>query len=68
MLPTIGTTELIIILVIVLIVFGVGRIPQVGRGIGQGIREFRESINILKENNRSSAQPKDTETTEGLKS
>ena len=68
MLPTIGTTELIIILVIVLIIFGVGRLPQVGRGIGQGIREFRESINSLKENERSSAQSKDVETSEGLKS
>lgn len=46
--PMIGTTELIIILVIVLIIFGVGRLPQVGRGIGQGIREFRESIALLK--------------------
>ena len=51
--PTIGTTELIIILVIVLVVFGAGRLPQVGRGIGQGIREFRESISLLtKEENQ----------------
>lgn len=68
MLPTIGTTELIIILVIVLLIFGVGRLPQVGRGLGQGIREFRDSINILKENKDSSAKTQDTETSEGLKS
>ena len=65
MIPTIGPTELIIILVIVLIIFGVGRLPQVGRGLGQGIREFRDSINILKENEASSAQSQDTETSEG---
>lgn len=68
MLPTIGPTELIIILVIVLIIFGVGRLPQVGQGLGQGIREFRDSINMLKENEHSSTQPKDAETSEGLKS
>ena len=51
MMPTIGTTELIIILVIVLIVFGVGRLPQVSRDIGKGLREFRESINQLKKEN-----------------
>ncbi len=67
MLPTIGPTELIIIFVIVLIIFGIGRLPQVGRGLGQGIREFRDSINMLKENERSSAQPTDAETSEGLK-
>jgi sec-independent protein translocase protein TatA len=37
----IGPTELIIILVLVLIIFGVGRLPQVGGAIGRGIREFR---------------------------
>lgn len=40
----IGPTELIIVLVIVIIVFGVGRLPEVGGGIGKGIREFRRSI------------------------
>ena len=64
MLPTIGTTELIIILVIVLIIFGVGRLPQVGRGIGQGIREFRDSINILKENEDSSTNSEDKRKSE----
>lgn len=44
MLPTLGPAELVIILVIVLIVFGVGRLPEVGRGLGQGIRGFREGV------------------------
>ena len=39
--PTIGATEGIIILVVVLIVFGVGKLPQVGGALGKGIREFR---------------------------
>jgi len=37
----VGPTELIIILVIVLIVFGAGRLPEVGGALGKGIRSFR---------------------------
>jgi sec-independent protein translocase protein TatA len=39
----IGFTEIIIILVIVLVIFGVGRLPEVGKGLGKGIREFRNA-------------------------
>jgi sec-independent protein translocase protein TatA len=39
-----GTTELLIILVLVLVVFGAGRLPQVGSALGKGIRGFREGI------------------------
>lgn len=38
-----GPWELVIILVIVLIIFGVGKLPEVGRGLGKGIREFKEA-------------------------
>lgn len=40
----IGVTELIIILVIVLIVFGAGRLPELGEGLGRGIRSFRKEV------------------------
>ncbi|HWH43587.1 MAG TPA: twin-arginine translocase TatA/TatE family subunit [Thermoleophilaceae bacterium] len=40
----IGATELIIILVIVLIVFGAKRVPELGRSLGTGMREFKESV------------------------
>lgn len=43
MLPSIGVPELIIILVVALIVFGPGKLPQVGRAVGNSIREFRNS-------------------------
>ena len=39
----IGPTELIIVLVIVLIIFGVGRLPEIGGAMGKAIREFRTS-------------------------
>ena len=41
MLPTIGVPELLIILVIVLIFFGVGRLPEIGKALGEGIRAFK---------------------------
>lgn len=40
---TVGPTELIIVLVIVLIFFGVGRLPEIGGAMGKAIRAFRAS-------------------------
>ena len=40
----IGPLEIFLIVVVVLIVFGAGRLPEVGRGIGTAIREFRGTI------------------------
>ena len=42
--PTPGPLEIVIILVIVLLVFGPKRLPEMGRSLGKGIREFKESI------------------------
>lgn len=42
--PTPGPLELIIVLVIALIVFGPKRLPEMGRSVGRGIREFRSSV------------------------
>jgi sec-independent protein translocase protein TatA len=39
-----GTTELIIVLVIVVLVFGVNKIPQLGKGLGEGIKNFKTAI------------------------
>lgn len=38
-----GTTELIIILVIVVVLFGASRLPEIGRGIGEAIKNFKKS-------------------------
>ena len=38
-----GMPELLIILVIILIIFGAGRLPEIGRGLGRGIKNFKES-------------------------
>lgn len=42
--PNIGPTELIIVLVIVLLVFGPKRLPSLGKSLGSGMREFKDSI------------------------
>ena len=39
--PRIGPTELVIILVIILIIFGAGRLPEIGGALGKGIRAFK---------------------------
>ena len=44
-----GWPELTIILVIVLVVFGASRVPEIGRALGKGIREFRGSVSEVKE-------------------
>ena len=43
-LPSLGGLELIIILCIVLLFFGASRLPQMGRSLGHGIKEFRKGI------------------------
>ena len=44
MLPGIGPMELIVVLVIALVVFGPKKLPDLGRSLGSGMREFKNSI------------------------
>ncbi len=39
-----GVTELVIILVIIVVLFGASRLPEVGRGVGEAIKNFKKSI------------------------
>ncbi|HEX2142808.1 MAG TPA: twin-arginine translocase TatA/TatE family subunit [Candidatus Limnocylindria bacterium] len=50
--PTIGWPELVILLVVVLIVFGPGKLPDIGNAIGRGVKEFRKASNDLEESIR----------------
>jgi sec-independent protein translocase protein TatA len=46
----IGVPELIVILVIVLIIFGAGKLPEIGGAIGKGIKNFKKSVRESDEN------------------
>ncbi len=50
-----GMPELLIILLIILIIFGAGKLPQIGEGLGKGIRNFKKSIKE-EENQESSSE------------
>ena len=49
MIPHLGTGELIVLLVIVVLIFGVNKIPQLGKGLGEGIRNFKSSLKAAQE-------------------
>ena len=40
---SLGFPELIVILVIIIMIFGANRLPEIGRGIGKGIRNFKDA-------------------------
>ncbi len=42
--PNLGLPELLVILVIVILVFGAGKIPQLGKGLGEGIKNFKDAM------------------------
>jgi sec-independent protein translocase protein TatA len=42
--PNIGPLEIVVILIILLVIFGPRRIPELGRSVGQGMRNFKESV------------------------
>jgi len=44
MFGSLGVPELLIILLIVIIIFGANKLPQLGKGFGQGLRNFKDSI------------------------
>jgi sec-independent protein translocase protein TatA len=42
--PNIGPLEIIVVLIIVLVIFGPKRLPDLGRSLGKGMREFKDSV------------------------
>ena len=43
MLPRLGIAELLVILFLIILIFGASRLPDIGRGIGKGIRNFKDA-------------------------
>ncbi|MCC6165704.1 MAG: twin-arginine translocase TatA/TatE family subunit [Caldilineaceae bacterium] len=68
MIPHFGPVELILILVIVVMLFGVGKLPEVFGSVGRGIREFRRNAEVSDEKPADQAEKTvttvKTETTE----
>jgi sec-independent protein translocase protein TatA len=59
--PRIGLPELLILLVIIFFLFGAKRLPEMGKGIGEGIRNFRKSVKSDDSDERpEDARPKET--------
>ncbi|HET6943971.1 MAG TPA: twin-arginine translocase TatA/TatE family subunit [Gaiellaceae bacterium] len=42
--PNIGTGEIILLLLLALLLFGAKRLPEIGRSLGSGMREFKDSV------------------------
>lgn len=63
--PNLGPLEWGIILVIVIIFFGVGRLPEVGGAIGKAIREFRRTSQGIDEPEKKEEEKKEEEKKEG---
>jgi len=57
--PNLGLPELLVILVIVVLIFGAGKLPQLGKGLGEGIKNFKDA---MKEGQGHSGEPKKEET------
>jgi len=62
--PNIGTPELVIILVIVLLIFGVGKLPDVFKALGSGVREFRDAASNEPANSETNTDTKSDATTD----
>ncbi|PIE64948.1 MAG: twin-arginine translocase TatA/TatE family subunit [Desulfobacterales bacterium] len=61
-----GMPELIVILVIIVIIFGAGKLPEIGSGIGKGIKNFKDATTSNKEAKKidePSSDDKDDSTT-----
>lgn len=52
----IGIPELLIILVIILIIFGVGKLPEIGSALGKGIKNFKKSVSDQNDTTGSSVK------------
>lgn len=58
----IGMPELIIILVIILIIFGAGKLPEIGAGLGKGIKNFRKASKEIQDEVETTAKLDESET------
>lgn len=65
MFGNIGPLEIVVVLIIALVVFGPKRLPELGRSLGRGIREFRGSLGGSDEDDEDEKQPRQHEIEAG---
>ncbi len=65
MIGGLGMPELIIILVIILIIFGAGKLPEIGAGLGKGIQNFKKSSKETKIEDSKEEKEEETKKIEG---
>lgn len=51
----VGPTELLLIVLIIIIIFGARKLPELGKSLGEGIKNFRKSISSKDKNDKSSS-------------
>jgi sec-independent protein translocase protein TatA len=56
-----GATEILLILVVVVLLFGGKKIPELMKGIGQGMKEFKKASHLEDDDDKTSAEPKKEE-------
>jgi sec-independent protein translocase protein TatA len=56
-----GATEIILILLVVVLLFGGRKIPELMKGIGQGMKEFKKASRVDEESDKRNTEPKDEE-------
>jgi sec-independent protein translocase protein TatA len=62
--PNVGPLELVVVLIIALVIFGPKRLPELGRSMGKGIREFRSSLSGKDDDEESPSKPAEIEGAE----
>jgi sec-independent protein translocase protein TatA len=55
--PGIGASELILILIIALILFGPGKLPEIGKALGRGVRDFKDALSGTTDSDKDKLPP-----------
>ena len=58
MFGTLGLPELLVIFAIIMIIFGAGKLPQLGKGLGEGISNFRDGLKGREEKKQAAVEEK----------
>ncbi len=64
----IGLPEILIFLVVVLLLFGASRVPEIGRSMGKGMREFKDAVSGRDDDDRAPSLPRAPEDEENVAS